>query len=375
MPKLQEVTISDENPTRLFPQTFPESKCKADAFLSTVFGRATSFNVKTSTVNLTSDLSFVQNGTGLTSLEIAYDYEDSLFSNVIAKSASTLESLEYDNTYLHNVRSLVFDSEHRPIVYPRLRRLTVYNYEGYVDGSLLRMDKSVAPFPVLRRLKWHSMYIFEDDAMFRGNGSTLEYLYIEADTGLADVLRKHKVFSLGKHSRLGYVSVHCSGPDHGVQVNSDGLIRFAAGFIVPATKSLSIMSSHLRDVVHSMSTIPHLGNIQVLSLTRFRGGLADLLDIVKLFPNMTRFTCSPGTIDLEPDSMLFSEFVNGIYTQHYPLNRRLRHWEAVPEFMDEERSLPQTALAMTILCTDLVLATIPSECIADFGHMIQNAIA
>ncbi|KAJ2855560.1 hypothetical protein GGI22_004095 [Coemansia erecta] len=254
MPKLQEVAISDEDFIRLFPQTFPENKCKADAFLSTVFGRVTSFNIRTSTVNLSSDLSFVQNGTGLTSLEIAYDYEDSLFSNMIAKSASTLESLNYDNTYLHNVRSLVFDDEHKPIVYPRLRRLTVYNYEGYVDGNLLCVSKSVVPFPVLRRLKWHSMYIFEDDALFRGNDSTLEYLYIEVDSGLAEILRRHEVFSLGKYSQLCYVSVYHSSADHGVQTNSDELVRFASSFLVPATKSLSIMSNHLRDIISPLQS-------------------------------------------------------------------------------------------------------------------------
>ncbi|KAJ1795697.1 hypothetical protein LPJ59_004198, partial [Coemansia sp. RSA 2399] len=60
------------------------------------------------------------------------------------------------------------------------------------------------------------------------------------------------------------------------------------------------------------------------------GGLPELLEIVTFFPNMTRLTCSPGAIDFESDSVQFSEFIDSVYAESYPLSNSLRHWEVLP---------------------------------------------
>ncbi|KAJ1908110.1 hypothetical protein LPJ81_000308 [Coemansia sp. IMI 209127] len=160
------------------------------------------------------------------------------------------------------VLSLILDDNNVSIIYPRLQILEVDNLDSSTNGSKLLIDKSIAPFPVLRCLKWNMVYIFEDDTLFRKNGGTLEYLDIEVDTELAAILQKHQVFADGKYSRLGHVSVRIIGCDFSAPLEPDLFIRFAISLI--ATETREMIGLHINELVDSGFYNSHLDKIQCL---------------------------------------------------------------------------------------------------------------
>ncbi|KAJ2557315.1 hypothetical protein EV175_001422, partial [Coemansia sp. RSA 1933] len=168
---------------------------KADKFMSTVFSKVKALSIVMNAVVLVSDFSFIQGGTGLTSLNWLSHKKNELFSLITEKSAATLLSMNIRDSRLNNIRSLVFDRTGMPIVYPRLQTV---EFSGGGDNDLSErflVDKSTVPFPALRTLIWQSIYVFDDDTLFRGNGDTLESICMDLDANLARIQKKCNMFA------------------------------------------------------------------------------------------------------------------------------------------------------------------------------------
>ncbi|KAJ2546160.1 hypothetical protein EV175_005703, partial [Coemansia sp. RSA 1933] len=115
MPKLYDIGICDYGVVKK-----PRHKWKADKFLSAIFTKARTLNVKVDSVNLASDYLFLQNGTYLAHLEL-YAYKKNLFrESLLVKCAPALLSLKLYDERLQNARSLIFDENDEPIIYPQL---------------------------------------------------------------------------------------------------------------------------------------------------------------------------------------------------------------------------------------------------------------
>ncbi|KAJ1772742.1 hypothetical protein LPJ74_001268 [Coemansia sp. RSA 1843] len=291
------------------------------------------------------------------------------------KCASILESLKLIDAYLENARSFFFDSKNRPIVYPRLHKLEFYSGEESELDKPPRVDKSIAPFPVLRYLKWRSVYIFKDDTLFRGNSGTLEYLDIEVGTRLDDVIRDYSVFADGKYSRICHVSVRKADVYHVNSPSLGELMKIANGIISPKTMSIVLEHDFLEeDDIGILCECPYLENIQALNLGKTELELKDLVKLVKVFPNMTTLICTPGTIDFEPYSLLLSNFISDLYEEHYPLSQRLRRWHAVMDIEESAGLAVPSAILLAIICPNFVLASVPSEHLYMFNSVIKIAI-
>ncbi|KAJ2570834.1 hypothetical protein IW140_002022 [Coemansia sp. RSA 1813] len=325
-------------------------------------------------LNLVCSPSVVQNGTGLTSIGCSFTSKYELFLRIIEKSSSILESLEFEDDSLLNIRSLIFDEDYQPIVYPRLQRLDFSNKTGSMLDERLRVEKPIAPFPVLRHLKWNSMYVFEDDALFRGNSDTLEYMYIVVDTNLVDILQRHKVFCDGRYSQLCNVSVGMAEANDTRPLDTDVFLAFALRTIVPTTKALTLDLFDMFNIVDIASENQHLRNIQDLNLSGYIGSMRELIALIKLLPNMTKLTCNPEAIHLDPDSIQLSDLIDNLYTEYYPLSHRFRYWEVLVDSRQQVDHAATSALTFAILCTNFVLAYIPLGYREEFGQYIRNAI-
>ncbi|KAJ2092511.1 hypothetical protein IW138_000949 [Coemansia sp. RSA 986] len=291
------------------------------------------------------------------------------------KSAPTLESLVFDDQTLKNMESLVFDDMRKPVVYPKLQKLELYSLNNATFDVKLQVDKSVVLFPALRFLRWHTLYIFEDDALFRGNEDTLEYLDIQIDLDFVHALRRHEVFSNGRHSRLYYVAVGVLSNSNKVTLSRDVFMMFAVDLIAPNTKYLFLGGYYLfNDNIRVVSASPYFGNLQILNLANAQFTLHELLELVKLLPNMTKLRCAPRDIDTKLDTPQFSEFINKLYSEFYPLSHCFRYWIAPLDLHYQHDYLAPCALVFAILCPNFVLATTPPAFRNEYGRKIQDAI-
>ncbi|KAJ1799462.1 hypothetical protein LPJ59_001814 [Coemansia sp. RSA 2399] len=316
----------------------------------------------------------MENGPMLTRIGCIFTSKNELFPHLIEKSAPILESLEFKDEALLNVKALIFDDKGQPMVYPRLRRLDVSTGNTLMPGDRLCVDKRIAPFPNLRYLRWHSIYAFEDDTLFRGNSGTLECMDILVDTNLADTLQRRKVFADCKYSQLCNVSVGIIDANDTIPLELDTFIRLSVNFVVPATKSFTLDFVDLSDIAGLVAESQHLGNIQHLNLTGYTGRLQHLLTIVKLMPSMTKLTCRRDINELGPGNLDLGSFIDGLYIMYYPLSHRLRYWEVLVGSDNEIENIAASALALAALCTDFVLAYVPLRYREAFGHRIKEAI-
>ncbi|KAJ2558987.1 hypothetical protein EV175_000544 [Coemansia sp. RSA 1933] len=333
---------------------------------------ATALDLSTAVVELVSDLSFARDGTGLASIRCTLLGQNVLFGSLIEKSVSTLESLDYYDGCFDNMRSLVIGQNGDPLVYPKLKNLIVGNDECGPFGDKVRIDSSIVPFPALRYLMWRSVYIFEDDALFRGNSDTLEYLDIEVDIDLVQTLHRLAVFAPGKYSRLCYVAVTYCQPSPDKYLEIDEYVRFVIGLLSPTTTVLSL-TRYFHNMVVADADSLCFGNIQTLTLTGFCGTQYVLLDIVKLFPRMTRLTCAQGSLVADLRGRQIRSY-DDLHTEYYPLSSSFRHWEAVPGLVRDVKAIAHMALLFTILCPNFELTYVSSEFSKKFEQFMRRTI-
>ncbi|KAJ1784564.1 hypothetical protein LPJ59_006326, partial [Coemansia sp. RSA 2399] len=235
--------------------------------LLALFEKVTDVNFDARTVRPPSGNSFMQHCSKFVHLEFDCMFNVDLLHHIAKKSANTLESLRILLYPYQMIRSLVVDDMDKPVVYPRLKKLDFTSSSIHMLESIIKIDKSVSLFPVLRYLKWESEYAFEDDALFRGNSDTLEYLDIRLGPDLMDVLERHRVFSTSRHPRLCYIKI-CKGFDT-TRSNSDYelCLRHFVNSLSPATRFLSISYSWpYRDVSDAIFANANSKHIQVLCL-------------------------------------------------------------------------------------------------------------
>ncbi|KAJ2089185.1 hypothetical protein IW138_003648 [Coemansia sp. RSA 986] len=343
---------------------------KASDFLSTVFGKATDVTIHIRHTHLVVDYPFMQNSTGLTSLEWGCVSNNSIFSGIVESSASTLETLDYQMPTYDYAKSLVFSDRNVPIVYPRLKNLKL---SGNINSSLgrkIRMDKSVTPFPALRSIIWLSLYIFEDDTLFRGNSGTLEHLDIMLGVELADVLQRYNVFSGGKYSQLRNIALFDGEQRFGTILTPRQFVNIAVDFISPATRSLqwNYYCSY-RDIMSIATANPYADNIQILELTKIETTVYELAALIKLLPNMVKLSCRPGDGFHRKRAS-----VNKIYKTYYPLSHRLKYWESCDTTDEDIVYAPTTALVLSILCPNLSTVLVSAETKDEYGFRLAEDI-
>ncbi|KAJ1899934.1 hypothetical protein LPJ81_004044 [Coemansia sp. IMI 209127] len=374
MPKLQKVTISDQPLVFTHRTDFSGQQWNADQFLATVFDRATSVSIDTVVVNLISNHTFIHESSRLTKLE--YDCngsEDELFGYILEKTAPTLESLCVLDYYATSVRLLVLSNSGKPIVYPRLQKLVYEGEDNTNPVNRCRVDRCAVPFPALRYLSWSTLYMFEDDTLFRGNSGTLEYMSIIVDDNCIDILQRHGVFGEGKYSRLKHVSLADSGTYYGMQqplLVSDAVLSLAATVITPALEGLSLECEiSYEALVGLIDSNPDLKNIQTLRLGKIALTLPKVVELVKRLPNMTRLWCD--TIQGNQSHSL----VNDMCTAQNPISQRLTFVDLSHVYSEDMEVVAKLSLILAIMCPRFVAALVPPDNADTYRDDIRKAVA
>ncbi|KAJ2896407.1 hypothetical protein GGI21_005051, partial [Coemansia aciculifera] len=112
----------------------------------------------------------------LAHIQCLVEDNDMAILSLARRNAQTLQTLHIEVYYVRDFSDLVRDPDGgRYVEYSRLRKLTLITSEEFAEPQGLGFAGAV-PFPSLRRLCVSYNYPFNDDVLFRGNSSTLEYL-------------------------------------------------------------------------------------------------------------------------------------------------------------------------------------------------------
>ncbi|KAJ2857783.1 hypothetical protein GGI22_003433 [Coemansia erecta] len=330
------------------PQALLSSDCDTGLFLAALFVKAGLEYYDSSPVYIVNERVFEQCVPALTSITSEHPYDNEFSFAIIRKSAATLESLIVEDRDSGIVKHMVYHADGQSIVYPRLKVLEILGNSD--DGDKCAVEKSVAPFPVLQNLRLYASYIFADDTMFRGNGNTLEHLEMELDADTVDMLRKYNVFSKGKFPRLRSVYIQ-HDPDSHTRLSVEAFMQLVFGMLSAKTQILSVLAKDsYRHLVNAISACSFAENFRIFALDGTALSLLEMLNVVRLLPNMTDFTCGFKGVDPELDVELGQTIPDRLFSQYYPLNHRLKCWHMRFSSGVTSKDIAVSAIAFAVLC-------------------------
>ncbi|KAJ2065221.1 hypothetical protein GGI17_000477 [Coemansia sp. S146] len=143
----------------------------------------------------------------LTAIDCHIDKNSEAFMALARRSAPTLQSLAIKSLMFVDILGLVRDPNGGS--YVQYACMHMLKLKHFTDLAISRdtVFAGALPFPGLRRLDIQCDYPFGDDALFRGNTKTLEYLHPKLDDLLVLVLQRHRVFTPVSHQKLRRMKV------------------------------------------------------------------------------------------------------------------------------------------------------------------------
>ncbi|KAJ2056471.1 hypothetical protein GGI17_006174 [Coemansia sp. S146] len=122
------------------------------------------------------------------------------------RNSSTLQSLKVFGDAITDVSGLLQNTDGSYVQYRCLHTFKLTDLQGFGESQQPEFPGAV-PFPSLRCLDIGYVYPFGDDAVFRGNATTLESLILKTSPGIVRILKAYRGFTPVSHLRLQHVRV------------------------------------------------------------------------------------------------------------------------------------------------------------------------
>ncbi|KAI8321378.1 hypothetical protein GQ54DRAFT_298042 [Martensiomyces pterosporus] len=219
--------------------------------------------------------------TNLLRLTIHTEHRDSNMAELIRRNASTLEHIDIKTSEVGGTTGFVQDPEGNTMIYPRLKKLTIFTRDYSLAGE--RVSPKGTPFPVLTHLSLKGVYPFGNDILFRGSNETLESLDMVLENQLQQIILRSGTFGQYRHSRLHRISIDLAFFDI-----APGIVQllFEIGPNVQAVKA------NLGDYESSSTLLDAVRNsraksqIQCLTIKSLNLLATEIVELIELLPNL-----------------------------------------------------------------------------------------
>ncbi|KAJ2402364.1 hypothetical protein GGI23_000766 [Coemansia sp. RSA 2559] len=173
---------------------------------------------------------------------------------------------------------------------------------------------------------------------------------MELDADTVDMLRKYNVFSKGKFPRLRSVHIQ-HDPDSHTRLSVEAFMELVFGMLSAKTQILSVLAKDsYRHLVNAISACSFAENFRIFTLDETSLSLLEMLNIIRLLPKMTDFTCGFKGVDPELDVELGQAIPDHLFSQYYPLNHRFKCWHMRFSSGVTSKDVAVSAIALAVLC-------------------------
>ncbi|KAJ2582965.1 hypothetical protein GGH95_001250, partial [Coemansia sp. RSA 1836] len=244
------------------------------------------------------------------------------------RSAQTLQTLYiYLNVTLCYSEIIRDPSSGNYAEYPRLHRLTIIGDHDSAASRKLAFSGAV-PFPNLRHLCIDGGYPFDDDVLFRGNSSTLEYLEVALHPATVVMFKRLNVFTPTSHSKLQCVNIaslvhHAPVPFATANAYMEFVLSIAPGASVRTISNLFGFDGALWP---ALALLGNCTTIQVLSITDTQLSFWDIASIIKVLPLLSDLHTASPTIGEHPQGIDVAELPEYVCSTYAPMSQRFRCW-------------------------------------------------
>ncbi|KAJ2885091.1 hypothetical protein H4R27_001638 [Coemansia aciculifera] len=301
----------------------------------------------------------------LTSLEYECDIDSvSNMVQVAQRSAQTLQRLTLAYQLQIDIADLVQSPGGDYVEYPCLNTLFL-DLQAYPSFSPLSVDSGVVLFPSLRNLNIGNDYPFGDDALFRGNAATLEYLRVAPGREFCNIVRRYKVFTPTSHPKLRWVeSVRLSVGMETQFASTESHLRFMLNIApnaavkvipaVPAGEETFLALNQLTD--HTCIQVLHLYDTQLM--------LWEVIHIVKSLSILSDLVCKSTGLGTYFEDITLDMLPVYVRDIQVPLRERFRCWRL--------GNVDSNSLEETVTCILVVAMTFPNFRYANLPNSILH---
>ncbi|KAJ1801745.1 hypothetical protein LPJ59_000036 [Coemansia sp. RSA 2399] len=375
LPKLQEARIEQISNLAVTKRSLElTSNQPPNCLFLALFDTVKKLELDVSPMCLVPNDLYFENSPGLAVLDYICQNGIGFFSFIVQKSVSTLRELRLRKFPMDSISQLVLSDNNTPIVYPRLEVLVFHRGINYYHMRRARVDKSIAVFPILRYLKWEGPYAFQDNTPFRGN-KTLEYLDFGIDPEFVMLIRNGVLFPKLDYPKLHSVTTDAASRGVPEPVAAYLLVKFIANFVSSETRVYrSTLPNSFTDITGIISTFSYARNITVLGLEASMLSLLQIIEVIRLLPNMTDLSGYFQGLDPQLDERRGIDVIYNLCKRYYPLSKRFKRWrvdrgEGVPI-----RYFATSAMAIAILCPNFIRLSTPHESAMELADGVEAAI-
>ncbi|KAJ2459811.1 hypothetical protein GGF42_001237 [Coemansia sp. RSA 2424] len=293
-------------------------------------------------------------------------------------SAQTLQSLELSGIVCMDYTTLVRDPDSggRWVEYPRLHTLRLNSeYENAISRNSI--PNGATPFPKLRCLRIRRAYPFGDDALFRGNAATLEYLEIKLDRRIVAILERHNVFTPTSHPKLKCVNLRLPIiPIMRVFDSAAEYLHFALSIASEApVRTISGLSHFDTTFSQELVMFGNHANIQILYLSEVTLSIWDVISLIKSLPLLSDLQTLAPSLPALPRGISSTKLPEYMHSTYAPMGERFQCWH-ICHSSNCKYSRPTTCiLLLALVCPNFDCASVYQTHREQFMKEMKKQIA
>ncbi|KAJ2063917.1 hypothetical protein GGI17_001410 [Coemansia sp. S146] len=232
---------------------------------------------------------------------------------LVRHNAATLQSLFTNVSKVKDVSDLILEPSGRYAKYPCLHTLKLHGKLTISNASARGGQQ-----PPLANTDME-----DDETLFRGNATTLEYLDLKVYPATVDIICKHAVFTSGSHPKLQLVNTVVVDELRALHfTNAEEQMRFVLGIAPHA--SVRKINGQL-----SKQVLPLLFDhacIRVLSLPGTSVDFWDVISLIKSLPLLMDLRTSPPSFGPKPAGIKLNRLPSYMVDTYAPLSVRFGRW-------------------------------------------------
>ncbi|KAJ2688907.1 hypothetical protein IWW39_001869 [Coemansia spiralis] len=226
--------------------------------------------------------------TGLTSITQGFSMASVPFAQVAYLNADTLQELNLLRIEEVGWRTLIYGGTKTSAVYSCLTKLLLAVWGNDDDSAWAAIEDAVS-FPALSEMTLMPNYPFSDDLLFRGNGRTLQNMFIPFMAPSKDVLRQFNVLNRSGATRMGLIEIDLPGhiDEMFLTLRSDAHIMQQIRSILGATTVLTLVGTvSVRLLLRALKTAANTAVLRKLNVFSHPLGVSEALSIISAIPSL-----------------------------------------------------------------------------------------
>ncbi|KAJ1660530.1 hypothetical protein GGF38_003915 [Coemansia sp. RSA 25] len=298
--------------------------------------------------------------TSLVRLDCYVYEEQDAFLPLARRSAQTLQMMDLRVSDMPDMSGLIRDPDSGGYVeYSRLQKLRICMIRASAASQKFVFNGAV-PFPSLRCLYIDQGCPFDDDILFSGNNSSLEFFSMLVLPATVTIFQRYNVFTPTSHPKLQCIDI--------LTHRQKTLAMFTSAttymqFVLSITPKSSVrciygLSEFGGALQPALALLGNHSTIQILYIPNVPLSIWDAFDLLKSLPLLCDLHAAAPTLNEPPQGIDMTELPEYVRSTYAPMGVRFRCWHIGYITPDIPQELATCMLLLALACPNFDYAAV-----------------